>query len=32
MLNIKEKKEETKKLYISDEELAVDEIYSKVQG
>ena len=32
MINITEKKEETKKLYISDEELAVDEIYSKVQG
>ena len=32
MINFKEKKEEAKKLYISDEELAVDEIYSKVQG
>lgn len=32
MINFEDKKEETKKLYVSDEELAVDEIYSKVQG
>ena len=30
MLNMKEKKEAEKKLYVSDEELAVDYIYSKV--
>lgn len=31
MINMKEKKEAEKKLYFSDEELAVDYIYSKVQ-